>query len=1091
MDGKGGLLSTALRWPIILLLLTTAVLLAGSGWFYVAQNKRAEAAVAEDLSAMAALKVDQITQWRSERLGDAAVLRAVPGSPWFVVAREDAAEILAAWRSRSILRIAMLFVLLAAAAAAFVAVWQRDQKNRYRLQYESEAMRRAAEERYRITLLSVGDGVISTDADARVQLVNPVAESLTGWRQEEACGKRLEEIFQIMNEETRQPVENPVSRVMREGTVVGLEKDSLLVDREGRERSIADTAAPIRDRDGRVVGTVLVFRDVTGELRERRERETTLNLLRLLNTHNLTHELVRDITGLLQTWTGCDAVGVRLKHGDDFPYYETRGFSGDFVEAERYLCERDARGNIIRDDAFNPVLDCMCGAVLRGRFDPKQPFFTSRGSFCSNCTTDLLATTTETERQGRTRNRCNGEGYESVALIPLRNGNETLGLLQLNDRRRNQFSPELISFLESAAVQIAIALSQRQAQAAQKESEEHYRSLFENMLNGFAFCRMLFKEGRAEDFIYLDVNGAFETLTGLKDVVGRRASEVIPGIRESDPGLLETYGRVALTGRPERFETYVAAMDMWFSISVYCPRREHFVAVFDVITERKKIEAAHQLLASAVDQAAEMIVITDPAGSIQYVNPAFEDVTGYSFDEVKGKNPSILKSGEHAPDFYKGLWNTITGGNTWKGHFVNKRKDGTRYSEDAAISPVRGPDGAIVNYVAVKRDDTREHHLEEQLRQAQKMESIGRLAGGVAHDFNNMLQVINSYAELSLTQVEDGNPLARNLQQIRKAARRSADLVGQLLAFARKQTVSPKVMDVNDAVAGALKMLQRLIGEDIELIWKPGASAGRIKIDPSQLDQILANLAVNARDAIAGVGKLIVETEHVTIDQEYHVLHPGFAAGEFAMLALSDTGSGMSRETMSHLFEPFFTTKEVGKGTGLGLATVYGIIKQNNGFIDAYSELGRGTTFRVYLPKIIEQPADITTEVVDAELFKGTETILVVEDETAILELSKTVLEGLGYTVLSACTPVEALQVAADYSAPIQLLITDVVMPQMNGRDLADRLTEMKPGLRSIFMSGYTADIIAHQGVLEQGVHFIPKPFTVVDLAKKVRQALG
>ena len=1019
------------------------------------------------------------------------MLKAIPGSSWFIVAKEDAAEVLAAWRFRSLLILALILVLVAGAASAVVAIWQRNEKNRYRSRFESEAMRRVAEERYRITLLSVGDGVIATDAEGKVQFVNPVAESLTGWPQEDARGRPLEEVFHILNEETRLPVENPVSRVIREGVVVGLANHTLLVDRAGRERAIADSGAPIRDQAGGTVGVVLVFRDITAELRTRRERETTVDLLRLLNTQSVTHELIREITGLMQRWTGCEAVGVRLKEGDDFPYFETRGFPADFVEAERYLCERDIGGELVRDESFSPVLQCMCGTVLRGRVDSGLPFFTPKGSFFTNSTTELLATTSEQDRQGRTRNRCNREGYESVALIPLQSSDETLGLLQLNDRGRNRFTPELISFLESAADQIAIALAQRKALSDRKESEQRYRSLFQNMLNGFAYCRMLFTDGRAQDFIYLEVNSAFETLTGLKNVTGKKVSEVIPGIRESDPQLLEAYGRVALTGRPERFETYLAALDMWFSISVYRPGEEHFVAIFDVITERKKMEAAHQLLVSAVEQAAEMIVITDPAGMIQYVNPAFETVTGYSFDEVIGSNSRILQSGEHDKDFYRNLWETIIGGNTWKGHFINKKKDGTRYSEDVVISPVRGPEGGIVNFVAVKRDSTREHLLEDQLRQAQKMESIGRLAGGVAHDFNNMLQVISSYVEISLGQTEEGDPLHRNLLQVGKAARRSADLVGQLLAFARKQTVSPRVVDVNEAVGGALRMLQRLIGEDIDIAWMPGHDVGKVRIDPSQLDQVLANLAVNARDAISGVGKLTIETENMTIDEEYRSAHPGFVAGNFAMLAVSDNGSGMNRETLSHLFEPFFTTKAVGKGTGLGLATVYGIVKQNNGFINVYSEPGRGSTFRIYLPRVAEQPEDAPAGGGARAMPKGTETILVVEDEEAILEISRTLLESLGYTVISAGTPIEALQQVAELKKPVQLLITDVVMPQMNGLELARRLAETNPGLKWIFMSGYTADVIAHQGILDKGVHFISKPFSMSDLAEKVREVLG
>jgi len=1020
-----------------------------------------------------------------------AALKEIPGSPWFIEAKEDTAELLAQWRFRAILILALVLGLGAAAVAAGVALWQRNETSHYRARFLAETAKRESEERYRVTLLSVGDGVISTDAEDKVEFLNPVAEALTGWPQQEARGRPLAEVCRIMDGLTKEPAEDLVTRAVREGVVVGLPRHSMLTDRSGVDHSIAVSGAPIRSDAGGILGVVLVFRDVSGELRNRQEQETTLQLLRLLNESSLTHELIQNITRLLQSWTGCEAVGVRLKGGDDYPYFETRGFPAEFVSAETHLCERSPDGTLARDSEGNPVLQCMCGNILRGRFDPDQPFFTPKGSFCSNSTTETLAHSTDADRQTRTRNRCNIQGYESVALIRLRAGDETLGLLQLNDRRRNRFDPALITFLESAADQIAIGLSQRQAETALKESETHYRSLFENMLNGFAFCRMLFDGERPVDFIYLDVNAAFESLTGLKNVVGKKVSEVIPGIQETDAPLLETYGRVARTGVPERFETHVEALQMWFSISVYSPRKDHFVAVFDVITERKRTEASRQLLASAIEQVAEMIVITDPLGSIQYVNPAFESVTGYAKEEVLGRNPRLLKSGEHEPAFYKDLWSTIARGKVWAGNLVNKKKDGTRYPEDATISPVHDAQGRIVNYVAVKRDSTHERHLEEQLRQAQKMESVGRLAGGVAHDFNNMLQVISSYVELSLAHLDSGHVLYKNLQQIRKAAQRSAELTGQLLAFARKQTVSPKVLDVNDAVAGLLKMLQRLIGEDIDLAWMPGHVAGKIRIDPSQLDQILANLAVNARDAIAGVGKLTIGTDTVVIDEAYCADHPGHMPGTFVLLTVSDDGSGMSKETMSHIFEPFFTTKGVGLGTGLGLATVYGIVNQNSGFINVYSEPGQGTTFKVYLPRHEGETAAAVAKDGADEPPRGSETVLVVEDEAAILELSELMLENLGYTALSARTPAEAIRLVSEHTEAIHLLITDVVMPQMNGRDLALLITELKPGLKILFMSGYTADVIAHQGLLDEGVSFLSKPFSMNALAEKIRAVLG
>jgi PAS domain S-box-containing protein len=378
--------------------------------------------------------------------------------------------------------------------------------------------------------------------------------------------------------------------------------------------------------------------------------------------------------------------------------------------------------------------------------------------------------------------------------------------------------------------------------------------------------------------------------------------------------------------------------------------------------------------------------------------------------------------------------------------------------------------------------------LEIQLQHAQKMESVGRLAGGVAHDFNNMLSVIIGHANLALMDLDPAQPAHVNMEQIRKAAERSADLTRQLLAFARKQTVAPKVVDLNDSVSGILIMLQRLIGEHITLKWQPEEGIWPVKIDPSQIDQILANLCVNARDAIGTTGRIVIETRNVCIDAEYCAHNIIFVPGDYVCLAISDDGHGMDQETVSHIFEPFFTTKALGEGTGLGLSTVYGAARQNNGFINVYSEPGLGTTLTLYLPR--HQGSVVTLQAAAKPVSGGQETILLVEDEPAILDIAREILKRLGYTVLAAGSPDKAIRLARDHVGVIALLLTDVVMPGMNGRDLAQKLVYLYPHLKRLFMSGYTADIIAQSGVLDEGVHFIQKPFSLTGLAAKVREAL-
>jgi CheY-like chemotaxis protein len=344
---------------------------------------------------------------------------------------------------------------------------------------------------------------------------------------------------------------------------------------------------------------------------------------------------------------------------------------------------------------------------------------------------------------------------------------------------------------------------------------------------------------------------------------------------------------------------------------------------------------------------------------------------------------------------------------------------------------------------------------------------------------------------MALLKIEPSGPLHTDIQEIMNAARRSADLVRQLLAFARKQTIAPKTLDINNTVADMLNMLRKLIGEDIDLLWKPALNLWPVKMDPTQIDQLLANLAVNARDSISRVGKITIETGKAEFNEAYCSQHAGFIPGKFALLAVSDNGCGMDKETCEKIFEPFFTTKEVGKGTGMGLATVYGIVKQNSGFVNVYSEPGTGTTFRIYLPRHGEEVPAIDKPRAQAKPLNGTETVLLVEDDEALLKMGKMMLEELGYAVLIAGSPNEAIKLVGQYAGDIHLLVTDVVMPEMSGRDLQKRLSALRPDMKYLFMSGYTANVIAHRGILDEGVNFIQKPFHMEELAIKVREAMG
>ncbi len=525
------------------------------------------------------------------------------------------------------------------------------------------------------------------------------------------------------------------------------------------------------------------------------------------------------------------------------------------------------------------------------------------------------------------------------------------------------------------------------------------------------------------------------------------------------------------------------------------------VSIID-ITARKQAEDAlqanEQQLRAIIDNAEEVIYTLSWTGEFLFVSPAWTHLIGHPVDEVIGRNFAPFVHPDDLETCLKFLHLVRTTGQPQRGiefRVRTTRGEWAWFTTTGAV--LRDAQGNPSHYVGVGMEVTARKHaeaekerLQAQLNQAQKMESIGRLAGGVAHDFNNMLQAILGNAALLLQDIPPGHPVREGLEEIQTSAQRSAELTRQLLAFARKQTIAPVVLNLNVAVDGLLKMLRRLMGEDIELTWSPGADLWPVMVDPSQVDPALTNMCVNARAATPGPGKVVIETRNVVLDQAYCATHPGAQPGPYVQLVVRDNGCGLEPEALAHLFEPFFTTKALGKGTGLGLATVYGIVKQNHGYISVDSEPGHGTTFKIHLPQHAAQAEPPRRPGPATPAGRGQETILLVEDEPSVLDLSRRMLEKMGYTVLAAANPGEALRIARDYSSTIHLLLTDVVMPEMNGRDLARNLIVMHPHLRRLFMSGYTADVIAHHGVLDVGVHFIQKPFSPAELAGKVRDAL-
>jgi PAS domain S-box-containing protein len=512
------------------------------------------------------------------------------------------------------------------------------------------------------------------------------------------------------------------------------------------------------------------------------------------------------------------------------------------------------------------------------------------------------------------------------------------------------------------------------------------------------------------------------------------------------------------------------------------------------ITDRKRAEEefrqSQQKLRIHFEHTPLAVVEWDTQLRITEWSPSAERVFGYSRNEVLGRDASFLVPSalrEHIDRIGQEILNQEGGTRSTND---NLTKDGRTISCEWYNTPLVDESGQVLGVASLVQDVTERVALEERLRQSQKMEAVGRLAGGVAHDFNNLLTVIMGYSQI----LTDGLPGASRLKdattQIRSAADRAAGITRQLLAFSRKQVLSPRVIDLNDVMLNLDTMLRRLIGEDVEVLTVPGRDLGAVRADPGQIEQVIMNLALNARDAMPNGGKLTLETENMELDASYASEHEPLQPGRYVMLAVSDTGTGMSPDTQAHIFEPFFTTKEVGKGTGLGLSMVYGIVKQSGGYIWVYSEPDRGSTFKIYLPRV-DQPAEtVGVEPRPAGVKRGTETILLVEDDAQLRQLTSSVLAHCGYKVLTANSTEQGLALCRENHRDIRLLVTDVIMPSMNGRQLAEQVKLISPSTRVLYVSGYTSNAIVHYGVLDPGLWFLPKPFSLSALIAKVREVL-
>jgi len=1006
----------------------------------------------------------------------------------------------------------------------------------------------AREENLQITLNSIGDAVITTDKDGRITRLNPVAERLTGWTQKNAIGRHLTEVFHIINAKTRELAENPVNKVMKTGKIFGLANHTLLISKDGTEYQIADSGAPILDANNQITGVVLVFRDVTEAYQKEQaliESEEKFKAAfktspDAVNLNRVSDGLYIDINeGFtnIMGYTRDDVIGKSSLELNIWKNPEDRKRLVDALNQDGEIQNLEAEF-LTKDGTVK--IGLMSARLIQLQGEPVIISVTRDLTHYKRSQVrfqEIWRTTRDgmriTDKDGIITNVnpafCELFQREQSDII-----GQPISILYNKDREhilskhRQRFQERTIperfenefelhngdskwfdvsnTFIdipgepEQVLATFRDITERKHSEEALRRSEERY-SRIANTIPGILYDYKRWPDGSTQ-FLYISPQ--------CKEVFEYEADEIVnnPDLLWSlvHPDDLERLQQEDLQSnqKQELFQSEVrivtpSGRTKWIQLTSR-PNQPLdseppiWSGVILDITEQQEAEEAlrksEHRYRVLMETAPDLVLTHDMDGNIQYANSQVYTVLGFEHDSLIGKNINILLPDSGIEDLQMRRSQRLSGDQGIKFFKTSVYEtSGAKVPLEVRTAPMV-QNGEVVEIIVIGRDIRNREKLEAQLRQAQKMDAIGRLAGGIAHDFNNKLTVILGQVEFALSEVEESKRLHKMLTTIRNSAQDSADLTRQLLGFARKQTTSPKILDLNETVAGMLSMLRRLIGEDVSLAWIPGADVWPVKIDPVQIDQLLANLLVNARDAIDGVGKVTIETQNKSFSPEYCVAHPGFSHGDYVVLTVSDNGHGMDEATQKQIFEPFFTTKPQGEGTGLGLATVYGIVRQNDGFIRVESQPKEGARFKIYLARHTKGNESEETKKTANPAPRGNETILLVEDDENILHLGSILLGQLGYNVMVANSTNNAIDLATKYSKDIHLLLTDVIMPEMNGKDLSTKMQSLYPNIRVLFMSGYTADVIAHQGVLNQGVQFLQKPFSKESLANKVREVL-
>jgi PAS domain S-box-containing protein len=867
--------------------------------------------------------------------------------------------------------------------------------------------------------------------------------------------------------------------------------------KDGAERWMLVSAVPLFDEHGKFDGSFGMFSDITRIKQNEDRLRLQTRILEILNNATGYGSAIAAVIRELRAFWTVEAVGIRLKDGDDYPYYHAEGFSEDFLKSENSLCICGAQDDALSSGNTLPVISCICGNVILGHTDSSVPPFTDRGSFWTNSLTEMHGATREPDQGEQSRNKCQAEGYESIALIPLREGDEVVGLLQLCDHRPDCFTPDSIAFLEDLGISVGVALAKERTEMRLRESEAQYRELVESANS--IILRMdhegnitFFNEFAQAFFGYDEAEilgrNAVGTIVPETDSSGRDLGGIVDDIiRHPDSYRVNENENMKRNGE----RVWVAWTNKPISNPDGTPRE--ILCIGNDVTQIRSTEMAladnERLSRTLYDSMVEVFafheIVKDAAGKpVDYrvleVNRMFEQVTSIKREEVLGRLATDVFGTETAP--YLDVYSVVA-------------ETGEPQAFDAYFDPIRKHFRISAfcprpgYFATVAADVTQQIELEQQVRQMQKMEAVGQLAGGVAHDFNNLLQAIQGYTDLIVQETEPTSVTRPWLDEVTQASNRAVALVRQLLTFSRRDIIKPQIINLNEIMAGLMKMLRRVIGEHYELVVVPGHGIHSICADAGQIEQVLMNLCVNARDAMPEGGRITIQTGNASFDAEYARRKPWARQGEFVRLSVSDTGIGIPEEIQGRIFEPFFTTKEVGRGTGLGLATVYGIVKQNDGLLDFRSTQGEGSSFITYFPRVDEIPSREPTDVHEPPVFGGQEILLVAEDDAQVRAFVQRMLERNGYRVITANDGEEAIRVFQRHAGEIHLCLLDMIMPNFGGREALAAIRAMKPGMPAIFTTGYDLHSELGNGVFND-IPLVRKPYDRVKLLQEIRAQL-